>query len=376
MRVLYDGVIYRIQKYGGVVRYFNDLIHHLPASVHPILLAPNRPAVPPTHPNLSTFIETCESILWPIKPLRKKIIARRSYNRILREKPDVIHPTYYYSSLRNLNQRIKTPTVLTVYDLIHERFPAQMDPYGKQVKLKKMALERADAIICISESTKADLQKYYRIPDERITVIHLGCEFNAIQNPPEAAERPYLLYVGERNFYKNFERTAEAFAKVHQAHPELQLRCIGGQEFSAAENRMFHEHGIQDSITRAGHIEDGLIQKVYAQAVAVVYPSLYEGFGIPILEGMTCGTPVLTSNRSSMPEVAGDAAILFDPYSCDQIAEAMMAVVEDAGLRQRLIEAGRKRAQSFSLTKSANATLEVYQSVSGKTSRQKSGVAA
>lgn len=164
MRVLYDGVIYRIQKYGGVVRYFNGLIHNLPERLHPILLAPNRPAVSPSHPNLSTHIETCGPLLWPIKPLRKKIIAQRTFQRMKTENPDVLHPTYYYSSLRHLSGEIQIPTVLTVYDLIHERFPAKMDPYGKQVRLKKSALSRADAVICISESTRRDLQKYYDVP--------------------------------------------------------------------------------------------------------------------------------------------------------------------------------------------------------------------
>ena len=367
MRVLYDGVIYRIQKYGGVVRYFNGLIHNLSDSVYPILLAPNRPTVSPSHPNLSTFIETCETILWPIKPLRKKIIAQRSYNRILAENPDVIHPTYYYSSLRGLTSKITVPTVLTVYDLIHERFPLQMDPSGKQTSLKKSALDRADAIICISHSTKADLQKYYNIPGERIRVIHLGCEFDPLCSlPKEFTGRPYFLYVGERNFYKNFERTVKAFAQVAEKNQDLQLRCVGGQPFSNEEQRLISSLNLQHAVSREGYLPDSQMKNVYTNAIAVVYPSLYEGFGFPILEGMTCGTAVLTSNRSSMPEVAGDAAILFDPYSIDEIADAMSRVANHSSIRRELIEKGLARAREFSRKKMAQETLEVYQSVARK----------
>ena len=390
MRVLYDGVIYRIQRYGGVVRYFNGLIHHLPSSIHPILLAPNKPAVAPQHPNLSIFIETCEAILWPIKPLRKSIIAHRSFKRVVAEKPDVIHPTYYYSSLRHLNQQVHTPTVLTVYDLIHEKFPDEMDPHGKQRRLKQMAVERADAIICISKSTKSDLQKYYRLPDERIRVIYPGSEFvadanqsSSFQNGPQNLETlpratepsfanvesnangddPYLLYVGERNFYKNFDRMLEAFARVTSTHKNIRLLCVGGKPFSRSEKKLIGELGIAGNVSRQAFLSDHEMQSVYANALAVIYPSLYEGFGIPILEGMACGTAVLTSDRASMPEVAGDAAIFFDPYSVDQIADAMMEVHEDRSKRAELIAQGLKRAQQFSFSRCAADTADIYRSV-------------
>lgn len=377
MRVLYDGVIYRIQKHGGVVRYFNGLIHNLPASITPILLAPNQPAVAPRHPNLSLFIESCQTLFWPIKPLRKSIIARRFYNRVASESPDVIHPTYYYSSLRHLNQKVTVPTVLTVYDMIHERFPEEMDPNGKQIRLKKQAVDRADAIICISESTKLDLQHFYSIPDERIRVIYPGREFesgkrsNVDEAAKDVSEKPYLLYVGERNFYKNFERSLEAFAKVASVHSEIDFLCVGGRPFSRSENQLMAELRVADKVQRKESLSDLEMQAVYKGATALVYPSLYEGFGIPIVEAMASGTVVLTSNCASMPEVAGDAAILFDPYSVDEIADSMLSAVEETEKRNGLIEQGRKRAQQFSFSHSATETVEVYQSVA-----RRSGAAA
>ena len=367
MRVLYDGVIYRIQKYGGVVRYFNGLIHNLPERLHPILLAPNRPAVPPCHPNLSTHIETCGPLLWPIKPLRKKIIAQRTCQRMKTENPDVLHPTYYYSSLRHLSGEIQIPTVLTVYDLIHERFPAQMDPYGKQVRLKKSALSRADAVICISESTRRDLQKYYNVPDERITVIHLGSDFQPLENVPVSTDsQPYLLYVGERNFYKNFERSLTAFANAAASRPDIRLRCIGGKPFSKTEQEQIASLGLPGRVTHEGYLEDSAMKSIYTDARAVIYPSLYEGFGIPILEGMSCGTAVLTSNRASMPEVAGNAALIFDPYSIDEITASIERVFDSESAREELIRKGLQRAGEFSWQESARKTVEVYRSVAAR----------
>lgn len=372
MHVLYDGVIYRIQQYGGVVRYFNSLISHLPSSVHPTLLASNRPDLLPQHPNLAVHIETGPQAWWAIKPLQKRAIAKRFYDLISGETPDLIHPTYYYSSLRNFQRRLAVPTVLTVYDLIHERFPEQMDPAGKQRKLKRESLERADAIICISEATRNDLREIYGIPDERTKVIHLSCQFESepqsVQSDPE---QRYFLYVGQRLFYKNFRRTLEAFAELAKTDPQVELRCVGGPEFSDPEQRMLRELGIHTRVSHLGILADGQLKQMYARAIALVYPSLYEGFGIPILEAMACGTAVLTSNRASMPEVAGDAGLLFDPYSVDDMAECMRRVAEDSGLREQLIARGKKRSVEFSAERVAQQTHQVYQSVS-----HRSGVAA
>ncbi len=369
MRILYDGVIYRIQRYGGVVRYFNGLIRNLPVHVHPTLISPNHPAHPPAHPNLSTHIETCGRLLWPIKPLRKQIIATRTFNRIKLEKPDVVHPTYYYNSTRNLAKNIKTPVVLTVYDLIHERFPAQMDPYGKQVKLKQSALNRADAIICISESTKNDLLRYYQIPEDRISIIYPGCDFK-VQNSLQEIDSlsPYILFVGERGSYKNFDRFAEAFSTIHLKNPDLRVRCVGGAGFTRAETKKLSSLGVADKFTWEGYLPDEEMQAVYSKAVATIYPSLYEGFGIPILEAMSCGTAVLTSDRASMPEVARDAALYFDPYSIDSIAESIEKVL-DSELRTSMVRRGFARASKFSWKQSAFQTVEIYASVSGKQMR-------
>ncbi len=365
MRILYDGVIYRIQRYGGVVRYFNGLIRNLPVHVHPTLISPNQPAYPPAHPNLSTYIETCGPLLWPIKPLRKQIIATRTFNRIKFAKPDVIHPTYYYNSTRNLAKNLKTPVVLTVYDLIHERFPAQMDPYGKQVKLKQSALNRADAIICISESTKNDLLRYYQIAEDRISIVYPGCDFK-VQNSPQEIDstHPYILFVGERRSYKNFDRFVEAFSTLHLKHPDLRVRCVGGAPFSHAEIKKLSKLGVVDKVTREKHLPDEEMQTVYSQAVATIYPSLYEGFGIPILEAMSCGTAVLTSDRASMPEVARNAAIYFDPYSIDAIAESIEQVL-DSERRTSMIRRGFAQAKKFSWNQSAFRTAEIYAAVSG-----------
>ena len=365
MRVLYDGVIYRIQHYGGVVRYFNGLIHNLPESIHPTLLATSPPSIGPTHPNLKTHIESCGPLLWPIKPLRKQIIARRTFQRLESEKPDVFHPTYYYSSLRHLFQQVKVPTVVTVYDLIHERFPAQMDPKGKQRALKIAAQKRADAIICISHSTKRDLLNYYSIAEEKLQVVHLGCDFDVATSPPQPNQiRPYLLYVGGRDSYKNFNRFLSAFASLRRKNADVLLRCIGGKPFSPDEKKILAQLDLEPYISNEGFLDDFAMKQAYSGAIALVYPSLYEGFGIPILEAMHCGTAVITSNQASMPEVAGDAAILFDPYSVESMAASMERIF-DSETRGIHVTAGLQRASHFSWSKAAAESVKVYEAVSG-----------
>ena len=363
MRVLFDGVIYRIQKYGGIIRYFNSLIRHLSESIHPTVLAPTLPSNPPFHSNLSTYVETCGPLLWPFKVVRKEIIARRTYYRTCAVNPDIFHPTYYYSSMRRFLSRIQTPMVVTVYDLIHEKFPEEMDPKGRQRRLKKAALDRADAIICISESTRHDLIEHYDIPQDRIRVIYLGCDFSQSPTPLElTGERPYFVYVGGRDFYKNFPRLIQAFSIFHSRHPEYQLRCVGGPAFSRKEKELVRSLKLEKEVIAGGYLNDRQMQQAYRQSAGLVYPSLYEGFGMPLLEAMACETPVLTSNCSSLPEVSGNAALLFDPYAPESISNAMELAI-DSGQRQALIDAGRKRSGEFSWRRMANETAEVYRSL-------------
>ena len=176
------------------------------------------------------------------------------------------------------------------------------------------------------------------------------------------SESPYFLYVGSRGFYKNFDRLVNAFADFHTRHSDIRLKCVGGPAFTKSELRLLKSLNLENHVVSEGFVPDQTMPGMYANSVAFIYPSLYEGFGIPVLESMTCGGAVLTSNDSSLPEVAGDAAKFFDPYSVDSMAEAMETAL-DHDRREQLIRAGKQRAQSFSWRKAALATSRIYQAL-------------
>ena len=201
--------------------------------------------------------------------------------------------------------------------MIHEILisPHEFDP---TIELKRHAILSSDRILCISENTKRDLLDRYKISEERIQVTYLATDFphypknndNSCRQSPAV---PFFLYVGDRSvYYKNFFLLLQSFAKVVATHKDIYL-CVAGAQFSIEENRAITEFKIQDNVLNFTFPNDYELTRLYKESIAFVYPSLYEGFGIPPLEAMACGTPVIASNTSSIPEVVGDAGLLFDP---------------------------------------------------------------
>jgi len=277
---------------------------------------------------------------------------------------DLAHPTYFTLLTRREVSSYRCPVVITVWDMIHELFPEQ-DPTGRHAEEKRRAVMAAQAVICISENTKKDLLERYPILEHRVRVTHLASEIDAgISHGAEPVPaRRYFLYVGVRYRYKNFGGLLAAFAK---ALPSLggAVLCVVGAPFSDAENKLIAERGLSAAIEHYGHVSDPHLAKLYRLSVAFVYPSLYEGFGIPPLEAMACGAPVVASNSSSLPEVIGDAGLLFDPASTDDLADILVALATDTAERERLIAKGYERVKLFSWEKTVAATLEVYRELS------------
>ncbi len=273
------------------------------------------------------------------------------------------------------------PTVVTVHDLSFVRYPEAFRPLNRlylQVMTRRSVL-RARRIIADSFSTRDDLVQTWNIPSERIYVVHVGVEKAYRPAPPEAVEafrrrrglpERFVLYLGTLEPRKNVIAAVEAFARWIQATGDRTTWLILGGAKGWYYERIFsrvQELGITDRVRFPGYIPSAELPDWYRAAEVFLYPSLYEGFGLPPLEAMACGTPVITSNTSSLPEVVGDAALKVDPHDVEAIAEALARLLEDADLRRQLREAGLERARLFSWERTARETIAAYHLALGKT---------
>ncbi|MGI9087612.1 MAG: glycosyltransferase family 4 protein [Chthoniobacterales bacterium] len=364
MRIFYDGYIFSAQRNGGISRYFANLIRHLPIEYTPdVLLGREVNGVEIRHAKLRLRRDPFHAV----KPRRVGDVFSSSFNRLhdARGKYDVFHPTYHFRLPEQVVRRGRRPAVVTVFDMIPELYAESLDPDGREAAAKKLMIEAADAILCISESTKADLQARHRVPDDRITVTHLASDLSQdiAFGEESVPERPYVLFMGNRAVYKNFARTLLALSRVVQSWPDLKLALVG-DAMQGKETELVRALELQSNVVHVGYVPDAHLAKLYRCSAALVYPSLYEGFGIPPLEAMACGTVVISSDRSSLPEVIGDAAIRVNPESINEMAEAMLSLRDLSDLRRnQLIARGFDQVKLFSWDETARQTVKVYQSV-------------
>ncbi len=264
------------------------------------------------------------------------------------------------------------PTVLTVHDLIFRQTPEHHKQLNRWYLSWTMPLfcRRADHIIAVSETTRRDLMSAYQLPPEKISVIYEAADPRFSVQPPDIQAQAraayglpekYLLYLGTLEPRKNLERLLAAWAPLYQSGDCPPLVIAGKRGwlsegfFSALEASPARE-----GVLLTGYIPDEDLPALYAAATAFIWPSLYEGFGLPPLEAMACGSPVICSNASSMPEVVADAALLFDPENVDELRECLRTVVRDDALRGDMRERGLARAATFSWSRTAHETLRVY----------------
>jgi glycosyltransferase involved in cell wall biosynthesis len=275
--------------------------------------------------------------------------------------PDIVHETYY-SHTRTAPSSSKV--VLTVFDMIHERFPAYFSSWDPLQREKVAAVQRADHVICISEHTRRDLVQLLGVEEAKTSVVHLGFSLTgAGEQLAEVPPRPYLLYVGARGGYKNFEGLLKAYSRSHALCRDFDLVAFGGGVLTPQERALIVELGLDTSKVRQMGGPDSVLAGLYRSAALFVYPSLYEGFGIPPLEAMSFNCPVACSNTSSIPEVVGDAASFFDPESTDSMVAAIESVLNHDKVRKELIAKGQQRILQFSWEKCAVQTQNVYRSI-------------
>jgi glycosyltransferase involved in cell wall biosynthesis len=264
------------------------------------------------------------------------------------------------------------PQVVTVHDVIPLRFPEanpRMQHYYRHVLPRVLAASAA--VIAVSEATRRDLHRFYRLDDTPVHVVYQGYaaeHFRPCDTPTIEAARErnglgeYLLAVGEARPYKNMDGLLEAFARARL--PRMQL-AIAGSLGGARERLLGRARalGIEARVRLLGYVPDAELAALYSGALAFAFPSFYEGFGIPPLEAMACGCPVIAADAASIPEVCGGAAVYADPYDADAFAAAITRVVGDDALRTALRQRGLERARRFSYAAAAERTLEVVRGV-------------
>lgn len=288
----------------------------------------------------------------------------------LRRRPvDVLHVQYTAPPF------CPAPVVATIHDLAFEHMPETFTRRGSfQLKLTvRRTAQRAARIATVSEYSRQDLLRTYKLPPEKVVVTYNGVEshFTSESLPGEAADirrrfgvsREYLLAVGSLQPRKNLVRLVRAYAKLRSENPNFapQLVIVGRKLWLADE--IFAEVRRQTwagDVILTGYASDEDLPKLYRQATALVYPSLFEGFGLPPVEAMACGTPVVTSNVSSLPEVTGEAALLVDPLDQGSIESALLEITGDQALRARLREQGIRQAKRFTWRAAAEKTLQLY----------------
>lgn len=294
-----------------------------------------------------------------------RINQRESVRMLKKQDFDLFHPTYYDPYfLQHLQQK---PFILTVYDMIHELYPGYFSPNDPTKTWKKKLIEQAEAIIAISESTKSDIIKYTNAEPDRISVVYLGNPFeylvqshrvkNNFEHP--ALEEPYILFVGNRNGYKNFIFFIKSVARLLKKDENLRVYCAGGGPFMRPELEILNELNILSKV-RFINTNDLIMKHLYENAQAFIFPSLYEGFGLPILEAFSCGCPALLSNSSSLSEVGADAACYFDPNDPESLLQSIETVLSDDHYRETLIRKGFERLKLFSWENTAQGTKKVY----------------
>jgi glycosyltransferase involved in cell wall biosynthesis len=274
------------------------------------------------------------------------------------------------------------PSVVTILDLTSRIFPDHFDPKWRTYvnSLLPRVLRSASAVICISEHTKLDLLRFYKVSSSKIHVIHNGVDH--AQFHPGAGLDPnwsrqiglregYMLHVGTLSYRKNIPTLLRAIAHLRSrrswGNRQLLLAGSGNSGMKGGDDvhRIIRELQLENIVVLAGYVPDEQVPGLYAHAAVVVMPSLYEGFGFPVLEGMAAGTPVVASNVSSLPEIAGDAAVLFPPHDEHALADAIEEILKNESLAAEMRKKGVARAAQFTWQHTAEETVKVYRSVAG-----------
>lgn len=367
MNVFFDHQTFSLQTFGGISRYYSELITGINQTndnrAYLSLLLSNN-----THLKESGLAKNNllpESNFYKKAQITYRTNQAYTIAQLHKKSFDIFHATYYDPYfIPYLKGR---PFTITFLDMIHEKFSDQFSTFPDSqlvTKQKKTIADRADRIIAISESTKRDIVELLNIDPAKIDVTYLGSSLQpAVDYVIEKKiDSPYLLFVGRRERYKNFEGLVRAIDPLLKKY-KLKLIAAGGGPFSREEKELIHSLNLDELVEQRAIINDSTLQEFYLQAVAFIFPTMYEGFGIPILEAFACDCPCIISNLSSLPEVGGNAALYINPKVADSISHAVEQLIQDSKLRCTLIERGREQLKRFSWQRTVIDTLNSYKVV-------------
>ena len=368
MKIAFDQQVFLLQEIGGISRYVCNLASNLtrtpgvqtkvfaPLHFNQILDKTDNIAGKGIH------LRNINSKLFRAICSTSECIARYQISAF---RPKILHETFFSF---NSYAPHSAKRVVTVYDMITEKYPEYFGDSHLSSGPKRASVMRADHVVCISENTRRDLIEIFGVPADKTSVTYLASEPTVFysdvdscnSDPPSS---PFLLFVGGRGGYKNFGGLLKAFASSDFLKKNFSIFCFGGNALTTTEITQAVALGISPNQLMQISGDDCLLASYYRRASALVYPSLYEGFGLPLLEAMACNCPIVCSNTSSLPEVGGNAVEYFDPMNLDEMIRAIECVLQSSSRREDLISYGNAQCAQFSWEKCARETLSIYRSL-------------
>lgn len=359
MKVHYDNFIFYLQKAGGISKVWFNLINILQA----------KPKLSFSFTESSTtkniFRKKLDISHDKILFEPNKLSFFKRFSRIKNQNYQIYHSSYF----RPIKDKKDTKVVVTIHDFIYEKYSNPL-PTMLHVFLKKRALKQADAVICVSESTKKDFVKFYPSFDKNhIYVVPNGVDkcFKPLKKIHKSTVKnfkvknnSFLLYVGNRGFCKNFEFVLRLMNNSEVINRKFNLVCVGGGNFTRAELKKINSMGISNKIHHFNYVSSKELDSLYNNAYCLLFPSIYEGFGIPVVEAMKSGCPIWCSNSSSIIELLSkEYPLHFNPLDFEEAITCFLKLLDNK-TRNNVINFGLERSKYFSWDKCANQTLEIY----------------
>lgn len=364
MKILFSSQIFQDQKFGGISRYYSEIYkgilkNELIQIQLPLLYSENLYIKDVISNDLSFY-----KILIALNLFKKSIIRKihrydvKSLKVLLKKQQyDLFIPTYYDTDF--IDYIGNKPFVLSVYDMIHEKFPHLFLNDLTTVRNKKLLIGSATKIIAVSHNTKKDIIEIYpEIDASKIIVVYHGSSL-VVDQKYHSLPSNYILYVGSRFGYKNFGLLLKGCEKILKSEQDLFLVCAGGGSFSTIENNLIEDLKITAKVKQI-NFDENQLGFIYNNAKIFIFPSEYEGFGIPVLESMSCGCPVILSNSSSFPEVAENAGLFFEYNNEKDLEDKILLLLKNETYRKEIIDLGYAQANKFSWETAVNQCIDVY----------------